>query len=130
MAVAAPTPCRYPGCPAVLSTPGYCDKHLRVTRRQQDERRGSPASRGYDSRWRKARALFLSQHPLCAACEGKGRITPAQVVDHVIPHRGDKQLFWDRDNWQALCKPCHDAKTAREDGGFGRPVKFCHPVGG
>jgi len=32
-------------------------------------------------------------------------------------------MFWDERNWQALCKPCHDAKTAREDGGFGRPVK-------
>ncbi|MHB1301674.1 MAG: hypothetical protein ACYCY8_12535, partial [Burkholderiales bacterium] len=35
MAIAAPTPCRYPGCPALLSTPGYCDKHLRSIRKQQ-----------------------------------------------------------------------------------------------
>lgn len=25
-------------------------------------------------------------------------------------------LFWDEANWQPLCKPCHDQKTAREDG--------------
>lgn len=43
----------------------------------------------------------------------------ASVVDHVIPHRGDKALFWDSDNWQPLCKPCHDRKTAAQDGGFG-----------
>ena len=42
------------------------------------------------------------------------------VVDHIIPHKGDKVLFWDRSNWQPLCKTCHDTKTAREDGGFGR----------
>ena len=123
MATAAPTPCRYPGCPALLSTPGYCNKHLRVTRRQQDERRGSPASRGYDSRWRKARALYLSLHPLCASCQRLGRTVAASVVDHIVPHRGNRDLFWDEHNWQALCKPCHDAKTVREDGGFGRPVK-------
>ena len=123
MATRAPTPCRYPGCPALLSTPGYCDKHLRVTRRQQDEHRGSPASRGYDSRWRKARALYLSQHPLCAACQRLGKTVAAQVVDHIVPHRGNRDLFWNERNWQALCKSCHDAKTAREDGGFGRPVK-------
>jgi 5-methylcytosine-specific restriction protein A len=29
-------------------------------------------------------------------------------------------LFWDNTNWQAMAKECHDAKTAREDGGFGR----------
>jgi 5-methylcytosine-specific restriction protein A len=28
-------------------------------------------------------------------------------------------LFWDRSNWQGLCHPCHSAKTATEDGGFG-----------
>jgi 5-methylcytosine-specific restriction protein A len=37
------------------------------------------------------------------------------VVDHVVPHRGDPVVFWDQDNWRALCKRCHDAKTARED---------------
>lgn len=44
----------------------------------------------------------------------------ASIVDHIIPHKGDKQLFWDRDNWQPLCKKHHDRKTATEDGGFGR----------
>ena len=32
-----------------------------------------------------------------------------------IPHRGDEKLFWDRSNWRALCKRCHDQKTRRED---------------
>nr|WP_305775513.1 HNH endonuclease signature motif containing protein [Ferrovum sp.] len=104
-----------------MEMPGYCAEHQRKARKQCDERRGSATSRGYGARWRQARAVFLATHPLCAACEGKGRITPAQVVDHVIPHRGDKQLFWDRNNWQALCKRCHDIKTTREDGGFGNP---------
>lgn len=44
----------------------------------------------------------------------------ATIVDHKVPHKGDKALFWDSTNWQSLCKPCHDRKTAREDGGFGR----------
>jgi 5-methylcytosine-specific restriction protein A len=35
------------------------------------------------------------------------------VVDHIIPHRGDQYLFWDQENWQALCKDCHDRKTGR-----------------
>jgi 5-methylcytosine-specific restriction protein A len=60
----------------------------------------------------------LCQCPDCQ--EGKIRLTPATVVDHRIPHKGDKQLFWDSTNWQAMSKPCHDRKTAREDGGFGR----------
>lgn len=39
----------------------------------------------------------------------------AEVVDHIVPHRGDGKLFWDEGNWQALCKNCHDSKTMTED---------------
>jgi 5-methylcytosine-specific restriction enzyme A len=77
------------------------------------ERRGSAASRGYDGRWRKARLGFLRKHPLCCHCLERGRTTAATVVDHIIPHRGDKALFWNRENWQPLCKSCHDTKTGR-----------------
>lgn len=71
------------------------------------------------ARWRKARASFLKRHPLCAEHEAKGQIVSATVVDHKIPHKGDEQLFWDEDNWQGLCVPCHNRKTAKQDGGFG-----------
>jgi len=33
----------------------------------------------------------------------EGIIKPATDVDHVIPHRGNRSLFWDEENWQALC---------------------------
>lgn len=86
----------------------------------QDQERGSAHERGYNSRWRKARATYLKRHPLCRQCEDEGLITAATVVDHIVPHRGDQGLFWDTDNWQPLCKRHHDTKTVREDGGFGR----------
>ncbi|PAU94052.1 HNH endonuclease, partial [Paracoccus salipaludis] len=41
------------------------------------------------------------------------------TVDHVVPHRGDPERFWDQDGWQPLCASCHSRKTAAEDGGFG-----------
>jgi 5-methylcytosine-specific restriction enzyme A len=88
-------------------------------KRELDRQRPGAAQRGYDGRWRKARAHYLAEHPLCASCQGGGRLTSATVVDHVVPHCGDRQLFWDRDNWQALCKGCHDSKTVR-DGRWGR----------
>ncbi len=52
-----------------------------------------------------------SVYPLCANCLSKGILAPATVVDHIVPHRGDRALFWDENNWQALCKSCHDRKT-------------------
>lgn len=73
--------------------------------------RGSAAQRGYGARWQKARLLFLAQHPLCVHCDREGRVTAANVVDHVVPHRGNEVLFWDESNWMALCKTHHDRKT-------------------
>lgn len=111
--------CSHPGCPE-RTRGGPCPKHQRETRRRVDRERGSAHRRGYDKRWRKARKDFLQEHPLCELeCAREGRLTPATVVDHKIPHRGDDRLFWDRANWQAACKPCHDRKTAREDGRWG-----------
>ncbi len=78
-----------------------------------DRRRGSAAERGYDWSWQKYRLAFLAQHPLCVECLKRGETTAATVVDHIIDHNGDRQLFWDPANHQPLCKPDHDAKTAR-----------------
>ncbi len=82
-------------------------------------RRLSARRRGYTRRWELARKVFLAEHPLCAACSRRGIVVSATVVDHIMPHHGDGELFWDEGNWQPLCASCHDAKTAREDGGFG-----------
>jgi hypothetical protein len=83
------------------------------------KRRGSARQRGYDSRWERARLVFINQHPLCAECERNGLVTVGREVDHIIPHKGDQTLFWDEANWQTLCHECHSRKTAMEDGGFG-----------
>lgn len=115
MALAALRPCLEPRCPALVRGGGRCQTH----QRKKERERGTAHERGYDARWRKARLAFLRANPLCLQCEGYGRIVPATVVDHVVPHCGDRVLFWDQDNWQPLCARCHSAKTAAEDGGFG-----------
>lgn len=101
-------PCRYPGCPNLCDSGVYCREHSAFS---SDRLRGNATERGYGSRWRAARGRFLRKHPLCAECLRQGKLSPATVVDHVIPHRGNMQLFWDENNWQALCKRCHDQKT-------------------
>ena len=101
-------PCRYPGCPNLCESGTYCPEH---SAESPDRLRGSAAERGYDAKWRRARKRFLQRHPLCANCLSQGVLTPATVVDHIVPHRGDRALFWDENNWQPLCKSCHDRKT-------------------
>ena len=103
-------PCKHPGCPE-LTDGDFCEEHVVLHRAD----RADASGRGYDSRWRKARKLFLKRHPLCEKCKEQGRFVKAEVVDHIVPHRGDGKLFWDESNWQALCKRCHDSKTMTED---------------
>lgn len=109
------TPCTANGCKN-LTYYGYCDDHKEY-RKVYDRWRGNANKRGYDSKWRRYRISFLSSHPFCEECKKKGMITVATVVDHIIPHKGDKKLFWDTKNHQALCESCHNRKTATEDMG-------------
>ena len=37
------------------------------------------------------------------------------MVDHIIKHGGNQDLFWDENNWQALCKLHHDSTKQREE---------------
>ncbi|MGE0853643.1 MAG: HNH endonuclease [Hyphomicrobiaceae bacterium] len=82
----------------------------RERKARHDANRPSARQRGYTATWDQTRREFLRVHPNCKRCS-----SPASVVDHVVPHRGDMRLFWDRANWQSLCVPCHSrAKQAEE----------------
>lgn len=105
-------PCRHPGCAALVpSGQKFCERHKAM----HPEEVRSAAGRGYGAAWQKARRQYLEVHPLCVECMKEGRYVKATVVDHIVPHRGDQKLFWDRSNWQALCKRCHDRKTMTDD---------------
>ena len=85
---------------------------LQKKRRGKDNR-PSAHQRGYNHKWRRERKRFLAKNPICRICEDEGYVKSASVVDHIVPHRGDQKLFWDKSNWQPLCQRCHNAKTAR-----------------
>lgn len=70
----------------------------------------------YDTkRWKALRLYQLGMEPLCRLCKQVDRITAATVADHVIPHKGDVDLFFDGDNLQSLCKTCHDVTKSRQE---------------
>jgi 5-methylcytosine-specific restriction endonuclease McrA len=60
--------------------------------------------------WESYRRRFLSVNEHCYVCDGK-----ATVVDHVIPHKGDKALFEKLDNHIPMCASCHNRVTALFD---------------
>ena len=98
--------CATAGCSNRV-TFGHCPEHADTIRRRHVYANTDTIL--YGRRWRVARAAYLGAHPYCASC---GRL--ANEVDHVTPHRGDRDLFWDESNWQALCRRCHSRKTRDE----------------
>lgn len=120
MPTRAPKPCSAPGCPAVVPAgTRYCPDHTRSVRSAGDAERESSAARGYDAEWRKLRAWQLLEHPLCQCdnCkEGALRLTPAEVVDHILPIAEHPELRLEPTNLRSMSKQCHDRHTARTRG--------------
>lgn len=46
---------------------------------------------------------------------GKHPAPNSPVIDHIKPHRGDPERFWDSDNLQAVAKEWHDGEKQRQE---------------
>jgi len=90
---------------------------LKAAREIRDKRYSPDATvRGWykSARWQALRMQVLTRDLF--TCQqtgvilmGKAPEPNSPVVDHVIPHRGDEQLFWDIGNLQAVSKAYHDS---------------------
>jgi 5-methylcytosine-specific restriction enzyme A len=100
-------PCRHPGCPEVVKpSEKYCSKH----KRQASQVRGSSTKQGYGANWRKIRAMYLRENPLCEPCKDKGITKIADLVHH--KDGNNKNNEWE--NFESNCWDCH-----RSHHGFG-----------
>jgi 5-methylcytosine-specific restriction protein A len=100
--------CTQPGC-SVLVPRGRCRTHAV----QQDHaRRNFDVRKWYDTtRWQRLRLrVLVDQAYACAQC---GQVQLRLEVDHIVKHDGNAARFWNRENLQALCTPCHTRKTTR-----------------
>lgn len=65
----------------------------------------------YQSRqWRAMRKHMLAHNPVCVKC----KLMMATEVDHIRPHKLNRQLFFNMSNLQTLCRACHQEKTTAE----------------
>jgi len=58
--------------------------------------------------------VLVQEHFTCRRCAHVGE-SREMVADHVQPHRGDRELFFDRQNLQCLCAGCHNSDKQREE---------------
>ena len=111
-------PCAYPGCPE-LTNDRYCPEHKKLMDSQYNTYvRSRSSTEFYNSHaWKKKRANFLIEHPFCVECWKNGKLTKAQIVDHIIPIKmGGEPL--DDSNLQGLCWSCHSRKSVLEGSAF------------
>jgi 5-methylcytosine-specific restriction protein A len=94
-----------------------------------------PWRRWYSTKaWELLRGRQLALEPLCAECLKRGEYTVATAADHIVPHRGDRDLFF-HGKLQSLCEKCHSIVKQREElkgfsdaiGPEGWPVDPRHP---
>jgi 5-methylcytosine-specific restriction protein A len=114
------TRCRFPGCPELVKGHPFCDQHRKHAYRRQDERRGTPAQRGYDHDWKRVaeQRRELDAH-LCQQCRQQDRFTPAKIVDHIIPLHVRPEWRLELGNTQVICITCHQRKTTRDTDLYG-----------
>ena len=98
----APRVCSEPGCPKPAALDGRCDQH----RRQAWQGR-TPLDRNAHAAWR--RQVLNRDGHTCRSCGA-----PATEADHIVNRAARPDLAYDLDNGQALCQPCHRAKTKAE----------------
>ena len=67
------------------------------------------------SRWQKLREYKKHRNPLCEECLRNHVITPATLVDHILPIAEGGAPF-DIANLQSLCAACHNKKHAEGRG--------------
>lgn len=113
MATAPLAYCAEPRCSARVPY-GRCAAHAPQARILERRHYTGIPGVNYGRKWQKAAKAFLAEHVWCALCPKDRQPRLATEVDHRIPHHGDEGMFWDKANWQPVCKPCHSAKTARE----------------
>lgn len=96
-------PCRYRGCPRLTDLPsGFCAEHDKLQTQQYNKARRVEHNQRYGYQWRKFRARFLNNHPLCEQCRLNGRYTPATEIHHIKPlSEGGTN---DESNLMPLCK--------------------------
>ena len=117
-------PCTHPGC-GVLTIQKHCIKHEGQYKEERSgwSRQGSATERGYGYTWQKIRKLvMLRDGGLCQSCLANGIVREATEVDHILPKA--KGGTDEDHNLQAICKSCHQDKTALESAHSDKRVSY------
>jgi 5-methylcytosine-specific restriction protein A len=106
--------CNSPGCNTLIElSERYCPRH-----KKEEPPPFSSAIRYNEclyktTQWKQLRAKVLKEQTNCCKC-GIDRTETKLEVHHLIPPRGNEDLFFDEGNLVAVCSVCHKIITNKE----------------
>ena len=108
--------CTRVGCISKSIKKGLCSKHQPSSNLLPQNDKSKRIRKDYHNlynttAWKRLRLQLLSRRPICQRCKKYNKITTAIDVDHIQEHKGNRDLFFNINNLQALCKSCHSWKT-------------------
>lgn len=95
-------------------TRGRCERCRKESHKRYDDTRGNRHERGYDSKWEKVATYVRNRdNYLCVQCrkDSPPKLTPANIVDHIVPIKVAPEKRLSPSNCQVLCAKCHGKKT-------------------
>ena len=115
------SPCRYPGCAALLDKSGFCSNHKSSAGQpgrdyDQGRRKTDPALAmakriRSSARWQRVQRHHLSAYPMCSDPFGdhahRNTTASATQVHHIQSLATHPELAFHADNLQSACAPCH-----------------------
>jgi hypothetical protein len=125
MPFAAPHPCKQTGCSALVERgKSHCEQHEQnnadnLRWRNLVSARGNSNARGYDSHYRRWRALYFKRNVMCSASCGCN--SPATELHHIHPvsdvdwYKAHQGAMTDESNVQGLCS-YHHRQTGNRGG--------------
>jgi 5-methylcytosine-specific restriction protein A len=109
--------CRFPGCRELLEKSGYCKVHTKQnankTRKPFEGAIRSNESLYRTYKWKQLQKKVIARDERCNYC-GIPKTECQLQAHHLIPPRGNEDLFYDEQNLVAVCYDCHAVITQME----------------
>ena len=101
--------CTYTGCHKLipLNGPSRCEEHKFIPFKNAKR---SNEGLYRNKKWIKLKQMIKDRDIRCVECGSEIDLE----VHHIIPPRGNEELFYNITNLQLLCKVCHRKKTNKE----------------
>lgn len=117
--------CAAAGCKNIAVNKSRCELHQhKIQPKTAQATRSSTTVNDHiyqSTKWRKLRDRKFKQNPICEHCIKYNKITPTDVIDHIIEINDNPELAYVYSNLQALCHKCHNTKTAEEASNRNKP---------